>query len=42
MYDEKNYLSVSNNVFMENPSNNKNKSIENLLNPDTDVNINLL
>ena len=41
MYDENNYLSVSNNVFIENTSNNKNKSFENLLNPDTDVNINL-
>ena len=42
MYDENNYLSFSNNVFIENASNNKNKSFENLLNPDTDVNINLL
>jgi alanyl-tRNA synthetase len=41
MYDENNYLSVSNNVFIENTSNNKNKSFENLLNPDIDVNINL-
>ena len=42
MSNENIYLSFSNNVFIENTSNNKNKSFENLLNPDTDVNINLL
>lgn len=41
MFDENNFLSISNNVFIEN-TNNKNKSFENLLNPDTDVNIYLL
>ena len=42
MYDENNFLSFSNNVFIENISNNSNKYYENLLNPDEKVNIYLL
>ena len=40
MLEENNYLTSSNNVFIEKTSKNKENNFENLLNPDTNVNIN--
>lgn len=40
MLEENNYLTSSNNVFIEVSSKNRDNNLENLLNPDTNVNIN--